>query len=402
WAFSIAIFCLGCSAAGLGKFVQDYGPRVSARISGACFGLGMILTGVAISSHSVTWLFLSYGVLGGIGLGTGYITPVKTLIRWFYDRKGMATGMAVMGFGFGSVMAGPVFAWLIGLFSEHDEAGAITAYHVAPAFLIMGTAYGAILITASFIILVPPPAWGEVIDDSGAAVAQQRQYGTTEALRTWQFYALWVMLFVNISCGIAVIYTASPMMQDTVGVDAQTAALLAVSGVALFNGLGRFVWASLSDKMGRPFTFAAFFVVQVVAFGALGALLAAGRAEQAVFLALIYLIATCYGGGFGTIPAYLSDLFGNANVSAVHGWVLTAWALAGVVGPTILVWAKGGEENYQRAMFFYAGMLAVALVVSVVLLAALRRSRGGFDPLHRDYPGRLSGDRGDLEKTSSK
>ncbi|MDR2373506.1 MAG: OFA family MFS transporter [Bifidobacteriaceae bacterium] len=398
WAFSIAIFCLGCSAAGLGKFVQDYGPRVSARIAGACFSGGMILGGVAILNHSVTWLFVSYGVLGGVGLGTGYITPVKTLIRWFHDRKGMATGLAVMGFGFGSVIAGPMFAWLIGLFSEHDASGAISAYHVAPAFFIMGAVYGVILIAASFIIRVPPPQWGEVVDAKGVTVPRQRQYKTSEALRTWQFYALWLMLFVNISCGIAIIYTASPMMQDKVGVDPQSAALLAVSGVALFNGLGRFVWASLSDKMGRPFTFATFFVLQVVAFSSLGVLLAAGHARQAIFLLLIYAIATCYGGGFGTIPAYLSDLFGNANVSAIHGWVLTAWALAGVAGPSILVWAKGSHENYQRAMVFYAAMLAVALVVSVILLVALRRSRGGFDPLHRDYQNPLAAGRAELAR----
>ncbi|MDR3107358.1 MAG: OFA family MFS transporter, partial [Bifidobacteriaceae bacterium] len=360
WAFSIAIFFLGLSAAGLGKFVQDFGPRVSARIAGCCFGLGLTLAGVAVSRHSITGLFLSYGVLGGVGLGTGYITPVKTLIRWFYDRKGMATGMAVMGFGLGSVVAGPVFAQLIDAFSEHDAAGAVTAYHVAPAFFVMGAIYGAVMIAASFVIRAPAPEWGEVLDETGAVVPQQRQYKTAEALRSWQFYALWVMLFVNISCGIAIIYTASPMMQDKVGVNAQTAALLAVSGVALFNGIGRFAWATSSDRLGRPATFTAFFALQIVAFGALGLLLATGHASQAVFLFLTYLIATCYGGGFGTIPAYLSDLFGNANVSAIHGWVLTAWAMAGVVGPSVLVWAKGADQDYRRAMFFYTAMMAAA------------------------------------------
>ncbi|MDR1118404.1 MAG: OFA family MFS transporter [Bifidobacteriaceae bacterium] len=394
WAFSVAIFFLGLSAAGFGKFVQDFGPRVSARIAGCCFGCGLILAGFATLSGSVLLLFLSYGVLGGVGLGTGYITPVKTLIQWFYDRKGMATGLAVMGFGFGSVIAGPVYAGLIDAFSEHGPGGEVVAYHVAPAFFIMGAVYGALMILASFVIKVPPATWGQTVGEDGKAVVRQRQYQTGRALRTWQFYALWVMLFVNISCGIGLIYTASPMMQHEVGVNAETAALLAVSGVAVFNGLGRFGWASLSDKLGRPATFTGFYLLQILAFGALGFLLAAGHVPQGLFLCLIYLIATCYGGGFATIPAYLSDLFGNANVSAIHGWVLTAWSMAGIVGPTILVAAKGADDNYPKAMFVYVGMLAVAGVVSLALLAALRRTRGGPDPLRR-----VAGEEADAVRT---
>ena len=384
WAFSIAIFFLGISAASLGKFVQDYGPRVSARIAGCCFAAGMMGSGFAVVNKSVVLLFVCYGLIGGVGLGTGYITPVKTLIQWFYDRKGLATGLAVCGFGGGSMIAGPAFAALIDAFSAHDAAGKVVAYNVAPMFFTMGAIYGVMMIGASFLIRTPPPEWGQVLNEQGEVVERQRQYGIVESVKTPHFWAIWIMMFINISVGIAIIYTASPLMQREVGASPQLAAILAVSGVSAFNALGRLGWASASDRFGRSRTFTTFFMLQIVAFGALGLLLTGNQVPMAIFLVLIYAIATCYGGGFATLPAFLSDMFGNKNVSAIHGLVLTAWAMAGLAGPSILVWAKGDHEDYQKAMFYYLPMIAVALFVSILLLVALRRSKGGFDPLHRD------------------
>lgn len=354
WVFSIAIFFLGMSAAFLGTIVENMGPRKSGLLCGLFYGTGLIGSGFAISIQSLPLLYLFYGAIGGIGLGIGYITPVKTLVNWFYDRPGLATGLAIMGFGFASAIAGPVISSLI------------TNIGLVPTFYVIGAVYMAIIIICSR--LIQPPSDDYIQAQMPGNVRDRRQqYTANEAMKTGKFYALWFLLFINITCGIALLSVASPLLQETVGVSALVAASI-VGIMGIFNGGGRLVWATLSDYLGRDVVYTLFFVLEIIAMLILG-----NVSNILLFQVFLFIVMTCYGGGFSCIPAYLSDVFGTKHLSSIHGRILTAWAMAGIVGPCIISWAKATFSTYQDTLFIFAILYGCALIVSAGLLYILRK-----------------------------
>lgn len=354
WAFSLAIFFLGMSAAFLGGFVEKFGPKKSAIVCGICYGVGLIGSGFAISQNSLLLLYVFYGAIGGIGLGIGYITPVKTLVNWFYDRRGLATGLAIMGFGFASAIAGPLIRTLI------DKVGLVNT------FLALGIGYFCLIMISAFLIKPAPDAYLQAMQPADVHT-RKKQYTTGEAVRTWQFYTLWFMLFINITCGIALISVASPLLQETTGVSALVAASI-VGVMGLFNGGGRLVWATASDYLGRDVVYTLFFVIQIGAM-----LLLANLTQAFAFQLLLCLVMTCYGGGFSCIPAYLSDIYGTKQLSAIHGRILTAWAMAGIAGPFLTAWAKSITNSYQSTLFIFAGLFTAACLVSLFTMYRLRK-----------------------------
>ena len=353
WVFSIAILFLGMSAGFLGSFAEKIGPRKSGLMAAGFFGTGMLGTALAIYLHSLPLLYLFYGCIGGVGLGLGYIAPVSTLVKYFPRHRGFATGLAIMGFGFAALLAGPLM--------QHLSA----AYGLVSNFLIMGVAY-TLLMAVSSLYLKPP-----VLADARHSISQ-RQQGLTagEAMKTWQFGALWWIFFVNITCGIGLLAVASPLAQEAAGMDAAQAASM-VGIIGLLNGAGRIFWSSISDFLGRAVTYALFFVIELVAFGLL-----AGAGEPVMFQALVFLIITCYGGGFSCMPAYLSDLFGTRQLSAIHGRILTAWGMAGLAGPTLIAAFRESGSGYSTALYFFAACFAVNLIIALLLKA---RGQSGED-----------------------
>lgn len=351
--FGIAIFFLGMSAAVMGHFVEKRGPRVSGIVSAILWGVGLLGAGVATKLGNLWLLYLSYGVIGGMGLGTGYVTPVSTLVKWFPDRRGLATGMAIMGFGFASMIAAPIMAKLI------ENVG------VSTTFFIMGSVYLVVMIASARYLEPPPKDWkpaGWTGQVAGKKVQEDLSNITAnEAVRTKPFYGLWIMMFINITCGIAVISVASPLAQEVTGMSALAAGAI-VGLIGVFNGLGRIGWASASDYLGRPNTYIIFFAFQILAFWLLPTLTAV-----VVFQVVLYAIMTCYGGGFATLPAYIGDLFGTKQISAIHGYVLTAWAIAGMVGSSLASFLRELTGSYAAMMQVFAGIFAFALLVSIAM-----------------------------------
>jgi OFA family oxalate/formate antiporter-like MFS transporter len=355
-AFSIAIVFLGLSAAFLGRFIERRGPRAGGMLSASCYAGGLILAGFAMQTESVLLFYLGYGVLGGIGLGVGYISPVSTLVKWFPDRRGMATGLAIMGFGFGALLGGPVIGWLIGTVG------------LATTFWVQAAVYFTIMMASARYIAPPPPDWqpagmaskpGGAVLSGGALQSDLAQLKANEAILTRRFYFLWVMLFINVTCGIAVLSVASPMAQEISGLTAVQAATM-VGLLGLFNGLGRITWASFSDVIGRPATYMAFFGIQIVAFLVLPSI-----THALLFQVVLFLIMTCYGGGFATIPAYIGDLFGTKELSAIHGYLLTAWSAAGLAGPMTVAAVRDHTGSFSGTLYLFVGLFVVALIVSI-------------------------------------
>ncbi len=363
WAFSIAILFLGLSAAFLGPKVERMGPRKSGMLSAIFYGTGLILSGLAVSLGNVNIFYLGYGVISGIGLGIGYICPVSTLVKWFPDRRGLATGLAIMGFGFGALLASRVIQTLI------------QGVGLDMTFYILGAAYFVIMFSSAQYLAPPPEGWApegfkEKIASGKVKVTEDlAQMTSIEALGTVRFYFLWVMLFINITCGIAVISVASPMSQEIAGLTPMAAATM-VGLMGLFNGLGRIGWASFSDVIGRPLTYTVFFLIQIVAFFLLP------KAHNAiVFQALVFLILTCYGGGFSSIPAYIGDVFGTKRLSAIHGNILTAWAAAGLAGPQMAAYVKTSTGSYEQTLYIFAGLFVFALIASVLIKLNISKIR---------------------------
>ncbi|MEN2767401.1 L-lactate MFS transporter [Ornithinibacillus xuwenensis] len=363
-AFSIAIFFLGFSAAFMGRFVEKGGPRKSGMLAGLCFGLGVVGSGLATALESLPLLYLSYGIIGGVGLGIGYIAPVSTLVKWFPDRRGLATGLAIMGFGFAAMVSSPAIKALI------DGVG------ISNTFYILGTIYF-IVMTASAQYLAPPPeGWAPKGFTEKQETGKSKikpdlsQLTANEAIKTRRFWMLWFMLFINVTCGIAILAVASPMAEEIAGMTAFAAAAM-VGLLGLFNGGGRIGWASLSDYIGRPNVYSAFFVIQVVAFAVLPF-----ASNPLLFQLLLFAILTCYGGGFASIPAYIGDLFGTKQLGAIHGYILTAWAMAGVVGPILLSLIYDNTNSYTLTMTIFTVMFALALGISLWIRVDIKRLRG--------------------------
>jgi MFS transporter, OFA family, oxalate/formate antiporter len=352
--FSIAILFLGLSAAFMGHFVEKYGPRVSGLVATVFFGAGMLGSGLAVQLESLYMLYFFYGMLGGFGLGVGYITPVSSLVKWFPDRRGLATGLAIMGFGFASLIASPVIQMLIG------NVG------IASTFYILGGVYFVIMFLSALYLERPPEGWKPQgmrdKEENGEEPAQDISYlRANEAIKTRRFYLLWLMLFINITCGIAILSVASPMGQEIAGLTAGAAATM-VGIMGFFNGAGRLAWASISDYIGRPNVYTIFFIIQIVSFIALPSL-----THALIFQGVLFLIMTCYGGGFASVPAYIGDIFGTKQLGAIHGYILTAWAAAGLLGPVLVSWLREATDSYALTMYIFGGMFVVALIASLII-----------------------------------
>ena len=349
WTFSIAILFLGLSAGFLGDYVEKYGPRKSGLTSTCFFGLGMFGTALALHLNSLPLLYLFYGVIGGIGLGTGYITPVSTLVKWFPNNLGFATGLAIMGFGFASLIAGPLMQILV------------AKYGLVQNFIILGCVY-MVIMAASALYLEPPKASnGGPSGINVKSILPDTQFTAKEARKTWQFYALWWIFFTNITCGIGLLAVASPMAQEVVKMTPMAAASM-VGIIGLINGLGRIFWSTISDYLGRSTVYVVFFLIQIFAFYAL-----AETSSAFIFQLIVFVIISCYGGGFSCMPAFLSDLFGTKELSAIHGKILTAWGMAGIAGPLLLSWIRETTNSYSITLYFFSACFVVSLIIAGIL-----------------------------------
>jgi MFS family permease len=372
WIYSIAIVVLGLSAAVFGKWLEAAGPRKAMLASACCFGGGFLISALGVQLHQVLLLYLGYGVLGGIGLGLGYISPVSTLIKWFPDRPGMATGLAIMGFGGGAMIGGPLGVALM----EHFQGPTSTG--VAETFVAMGLGYFLFMLFGAATVRLPPPGWRPA---GYAPPARPQRLVTTanvsadEAVRTRQFYLLWAVLFLNVTAGIGVLGQASVMIREMFGWVTAAAAGGFVGLLSLFNMGGRFFWSSLSDYLGRKRTYAVFFVLGAVLYALIPT---TGRLGSiALFVAGYAVILSMYGGGFATIPAYLRDLFGTYQVAAIHGRLLTAWSAAGVAGPVLVNYLREYQvaqgiapaSAYNVTMYLMAGLLVVGAGCNALVTA---------------------------------
>lgn len=359
-AFSLAILFLGLSAGFLGSWIDRMGPKRSSLLAGLLFGLGLAGAGLSVYRQSLWGYYLCYGILGGIGLGIGYVAPVATLVRWYPDRRGFATGLATMGFGFGALLAGPLIARLT------LDIG------VPPAFYALAVLYTAIMLFSALSLRNPPPGWAEQHPPPPGAreipVTPAHRLTPAQAARTPGFLLLWLLFFLNICCGIALISIASPLARDMTGMGKKAAATL-VGAMGLFNGLGRIGWSAASDRLGRPKTWLLFFALQILA------LLALPRLTHPVsFQLAVYLIITCYGGGFATAPAFLGDLFGTRHLSALYGILLTAWSAAGLVGPLLVTRLHQYTGSYTTVLSLFAFSLVFALAGLASLHLSQKRS----------------------------
>ena len=355
--FSIVLLALGVTA-GFGGYLNNrFGPRVIATVGGVLYGLGVLLA--AFAAPNIFMLYLTFGIIGGIGIGLGYIVAIAMLIKWFPDRRGFITGLAVAGFGAGALITSPVAAALI------------TSVGLGSTFLYLGIAYlVVIVIVAQFFRIAPegytPAGWTpsarQHIDHS------QREYTLSEALRLPRWYVLWLILALNVTAGAALISVASPLAQKFTGIGVVTAALLP-SVIGIFNGAGRLFWGWLSDGIGRPFTFLSMFIIQAIVFAILPSI-----SSFAVLLIPAAIIALCYGGGFGTMPAFAADVFGTKNAGTIYGAMLTAWSAGGIVGP-ILITSFGTTTNpdYATPLYIIAGITLVSAALPLVARALARR-----------------------------
>jgi MFS family permease len=370
WVFSCAIVFLGVSAAVFGAWLERVGPRRAMFTSAVCFGSGFMVGGVGIATHQFWLLVLGYGVLGGVGLGIGYISPVSTLIKWFPDRPGMATGMAIMGFGGGAMIASPLSVGLMTQFKTAQSPG------VWQTFVALGVIYFAFMMFGAFTVRVPAPGWQPAGWTPPPAQPRITAHNVevNEAIRTPQFWLLWIILCMNVTAGIGILEQASPMIQEIFkGRVLAPAAAGFVSLLSLANMGGRFAWSSLSDVIGRRATYFIFFALGGVLYASIATV--ASTQSVPLFVIVCAVLLTMYGGGFATIPAYLRDLFGTMQVGAIHGRLLTAWSTAGVLGPVLVNYIREYQiargvakaDAYNVTMYVMAALLAVGFVANLMV-----------------------------------
>ena len=395
WMYTLFFVVLGSAAAIWGGWLERVGPRKAAAVAALCWCGGLLIGALGVMLHQLWLLLLGPGVLGGIGLGLGYISPVSTLIKWFPDRRGMATGLAIMGFGGGAMIGAPLADILINAFRSPSSVGAwqalLTLSGVYLVFMLAG-AFGYRLPPAGW----RPPAWASNAERRAAATGHVH---FRDAHKTVQFWLIWLMLCLNISAGIGIIGMASPMLQEifagsligqpgTSLADLSAAQLSEIAAVgagftgllSLFNIGGRLFWATLSDKIGRKATYRTFFALGILLYAA--APFAADTGNKALFVTLLCIIVSMYGGAFATVPAYLADIFGTQFVSAIHGRILTSWSTAGIIGPVLVNYLRefqiaagvARDDAYDLTMYILAGMLVVALIANEMVKPLARHS----------------------------
>jgi MFS family permease len=390
WMYTLFFVFLGSSAAVWGGWLEHVGPRKAGVVSALCWCGGMLLSALGIYSHQFWLMLLGSGVIGGIGLGLGYISPVSTLIKWFPDKRGMATGMAIMGFGGGAMIGSPLAVQLMKVFATDSNVG------VMQTFVVMAAIYFVFMMAGALGYRIPatgwqPEGWTPPAKQLNNAMITQHHVHLKNIFKIKQFWLLWGVLCMNVSAGIGVIGMSSPMLQEVfggrlIGLDktynqldkAELASIAAIAAgftalLSLFNIGGRFVWASLSDKLGRKLTYFVFFVLGGLLYISVPTSAMAGNTP--LFVAALCIILSMYGGGFATVPAYLADLFGTQMVGAIHGRLLTAWATAGVLGPVIVNYMRDyqlslgipREQVYNQTMLILAGLLGVGFICNLLI-----------------------------------
>jgi len=390
WMFTLFFVILGSSAAVWGGWLEHAGPRKAGVVSAVCWCGGMLISALGVHLHQFWLMLIGSGVIGGIGLGLGYISPVSTLIKWFPDRRGMATGMAIMGFGGGALIGSPLAAELMKYFASPTDVG------VTQTFIVMALIYFVFMLGGALGYRMPASGWKP---EGWTPPAQSRAkamitHGHVHVKKVWgipQFWLVWMVLCMNVSAGIGVIGMASPMLQEVfggslIGVtkkfgELDKTELTTIAGIAagfaallsLFNIVGRFFWASLSDRLGRKMTYTVFFILGGLLYFSIPA--SAGAGSKLLFVAAFCIILSMYGGGFATVPAYLADLFGTQMVGAIHGRLLTAWATAGILGPVVVNYMRDyqlglgipREQVYNQTMYILVGMLMIGLVCNLLI-----------------------------------
>ena len=386
--FETFIAVLGISAAIWGGWLEHAGPRKAGFVAALCWGGGLILGGIGVIVHQLWLLYLGTGVLGGVGQGLGYITPVSTLIKWFPDRRGLATGFAIMGYGGGAMIGAPLAVWLMEHYAHNGVQG------VAASLIILGVLYVVVMSVGAFGFRVPPTGWHPEGFTPPQAAGRESMITSghvhlDRALKTPQFWLIWLVLCLNVTAGIGVISMASPMLQDVFGSKLignagalapalQKAAVVAAAAglvglISLFNSLGRLFWAASSDYLGRKRTYYTFFVLGIILYlllptwGRLGV--------PGLFVLSICIILTMYGGGFSTLPAYLADIFGTQMVGAIHGRLITAWSVAGIAGPALIASLRQYEldhgipraQVYNLTLYIMAGLLFIGLICNALV-----------------------------------
>ncbi|ROV56205.1 L-lactate MFS transporter [Neisseria chenwenguii] len=380
WIFSIALAVLGASAALFGTWMERVGPRKAMFVAACCFSLGFLVSALGVSTHNLALLYLGNGVIGGVGLGLGYIGPVSTLMKWFPDKPGMATGLAIMGFGGGAMLASPMSVALMNRFAGAASVG------VAETFVVLAAVYFALMMFGAFTIRIPAEGWkpeGYVAPKSASKLVSSSHVNVNQAMKTPQFWLLFWVLCLNVTAGIGVLGQASVMIQElfsetSVGAQAAIGAGAAagfVSLLSLFNMGGRFVWSSVSDKIGRKNTYTVFFILGALLYLAVPPIGASGN--KALFIIGFCVIMSMYGGGFAAIPAYLKDLFGTYQVGAIHGQILLAWSTAAVAGPVLVNYIRQSQidsgvpaaEAYSITMYIMATLLVLGLLCNLCVRA---------------------------------
>ena len=368
--FSIAIVMLGLSAAVGGRWVERAGPRKAMALAGLCWSSGFVVAAFGVATDQLWIVYLGYGVIGGIGLGIGYISPVSTLIKWFPDRPGMATGLAIMGFGGGALIASPLSEQLLSTYAPEPQDA------IVPAFLTLAAIYFVAMMLGAFTVRVPaddwkPEGWSPPAQEKRSLVTR-RNVTATNAIKTPQFWFLWTVLFCNVTAGIGILEQAAPMVQDFFPGTTAAAAAGYVGLLSLCNMSGRFIWSSTSDVIGRKPMYMTYLGVGAVLYFLVASM---GTTGIGLFVILTGIILSFYGGGFATVPAYLKDLFGTAEVGAIHGRLLTAWSAAGVAGPLIvngladLQEGNGveGADLYTLSLYIMVGVLAVGFIANMMI-----------------------------------
>lgn len=389
WIFSLAIVFLGLSAAFAGKWLEQVGPRVTMFCSAFCFSGGFFIAALGVELHAIWLLYLGYGVLGGIGLGLGYVSPVSTLIKWFPDRRGMATGLAIMGFGGGAMIGAPLGVFLMKHFASATSVG------VAETFVTMGCIYLVFMMIGAFSIRLPEESWLPVNfqpDTRKNKLITDKHVHVEQVLKTPQFYLLWLVLCLNVTAGIGVLGQASAMSQEMFKdqITPEKAAAF-VGMLSFFNMGGRFFWSTLSDYLGRKSTYFTFFMLGCVLYSIVPY---TGRMNNVLlFMGCYAVIMSMYGGGFSTIPAYLADIFGTKYVGAIHGRLLTAWATAGVAGPALVNYLRESQiaqgvpkaDAYNMTMQIMAGLLLVGFFCNLAIKAVDEKHHLKHDEVNDEF-----------------